>query len=64
MWETSMEGLLSLTRKTSNFYYVCEKNGDSLSEKVKNPHGASYWHWMLLMIDNSQTGFVFLEMRL
>jgi mannosyl-oligosaccharide alpha-1,2-mannosidase len=35
MWETSMEGLLSLTRKTSsNFYYVCEKNGDSLSEKV------------------------------
>ncbi|CAO2206226.1 unnamed protein product [Urochloa humidicola] len=36
MWETSMEGLLSLTRKTSpsNFYYVCEKNGDSLSEKM------------------------------
>ncbi|CAL5003164.1 unnamed protein product [Urochloa decumbens] len=36
MWETSMEGLLSLTRKTSpsNFYYVCEKNGNSLSEKM------------------------------
>ncbi|XP_062192381.1 mannosyl-oligosaccharide 1,2-alpha-mannosidase MNS1-like isoform X2 [Phragmites australis] len=36
MWETSMEGLLSLTRKTSpsNFYYVCEKNGDSLSDKM------------------------------
>jgi mannosyl-oligosaccharide alpha-1,2-mannosidase len=32
-----MEGLLGLTRKTSsNFYYVCEKNGDSLSEKVKS----------------------------
>jgi len=31
-----MEGLISLTRKTSpsNFYYVCEKNGDSLSEKM------------------------------
>ncbi|TVU04358.1 hypothetical protein EJB05_08422, partial [Eragrostis curvula] len=36
MWETSMEGLLSLTKKTSpsNFYYVCEKNGDSLSDKM------------------------------
>jgi hypothetical protein len=33
-----MEGLLSLTKKTSpsNFYYVCEKNGDSLSDKVKS----------------------------
>jgi hypothetical protein len=33
-----MEGLLSLTKKTSpfNFYYICEKNGDSLSDKVKS----------------------------
>ncbi|KAL6662100.1 hypothetical protein ACP70R_001484 [Stipagrostis hirtigluma subsp. patula] len=36
MWETSMEGLLSLVRKSSpsNFSYVCEKNGDSLSDKM------------------------------
>ncbi|KAL6843213.1 hypothetical protein ACP4OV_026926 [Aristida adscensionis] len=36
MWETSMEGLLSLIRKTSpsNFSYVCEKNGNSLSDKM------------------------------
>jgi mannosyl-oligosaccharide alpha-1,2-mannosidase len=39
-----MEGLLSLTRKISpsNFYYVCEKNGVLLSEKVKSSHGANY----------------------
>lgn len=36
MWETSMEGLLSLIRKTtpSSFTYICEKNGGSLSDKV------------------------------
>ncbi|KAG1364145.1 mannosyl-oligosaccharide 1,2-alpha-mannosidase MNS1 [Cocos nucifera] len=36
MWETSMEGLLSLIRKTtpSSFTYICEKNGDSLSDKM------------------------------
>ncbi|XP_072993669.1 mannosyl-oligosaccharide 1,2-alpha-mannosidase MNS1-like [Typha latifolia] len=36
MWETSMEGLLSLIRKTtpSSFSYICEKNGDSLSDKM------------------------------
>lgn len=36
MWETSMEGLLSLVRKTtpSSFTYICEKNGDSLSDKM------------------------------
>ncbi|KAL5675064.1 hypothetical protein ACJX0J_011195, partial [Zea mays] len=36
MWETSMEGLLSLTKKTtpSNYYYICEKNGGSLSDKM------------------------------
>lgn len=37
MWETSMEGLISLTKKTtpSNYHYICEKNGGSLSDKVK-----------------------------
>lgn len=36
MWETSMEGLLSLIRKStpSSFSYICEKNGGSLSNKV------------------------------
>ncbi|CAL5015022.1 unnamed protein product [Urochloa decumbens] len=36
MWETSMEGLISLTKKTtpSNYYYICEKNGASLSDKM------------------------------
>lgn len=36
MWETSMQGLLSLIRKTtpSSFTYICEKNGDSLSDKM------------------------------
>jgi len=35
-----MEGLLSLTKKTtpSNYYYICEKNGGSLSDKVIYPH--------------------------
>ncbi|KAH9716176.1 Mannosyl-oligosaccharide 1,2-alpha-mannosidase MNS1 [Citrus sinensis] len=36
MWETSMKGLLSLVRKStpSSFTYVCEKNGDSLIDKM------------------------------
>ncbi|XP_068641552.1 mannosyl-oligosaccharide 1,2-alpha-mannosidase MNS1-like isoform X2 [Aristolochia californica] len=36
MWETSMEGLQSLVRKTksSSFTYICEKNGDSLNDKM------------------------------
>lgn len=36
MWETSMKGLLSLVRKTtpSSFTYICEKNGDMLSDKM------------------------------
>ncbi|KQJ84444.1 mannosyl-oligosaccharide 1,2-alpha-mannosidase MNS1 isoform X2 [Brachypodium distachyon] len=36
MWETSMEGLISLTRRTtpSNYSYICEKNGGSLSDKM------------------------------
>ncbi|XXG64424.1 hypothetical protein AAC387_Pa05g2381 [Persea americana] len=36
MWETSMQGLLGLIRKTtpSSFTYICEKNGDSLSHKM------------------------------
>ncbi|KAL9402978.1 hypothetical protein Peur_006827 [Populus x canadensis] len=36
MWEKSMKGLLSLVRKTtpSSFTYLCEKNGDSLSDKM------------------------------
>ncbi|KAG2568570.1 hypothetical protein PVAP13_7NG326100 [Panicum virgatum] len=36
MWETSMEGLISLTKKTtpSNYHYICEKNGGSLSDKM------------------------------
>ncbi|XP_020103237.1 mannosyl-oligosaccharide 1,2-alpha-mannosidase MNS1-like [Ananas comosus] len=36
MWETSMEGLLSLIRKStpSSFSYICEKNGDTLSDKM------------------------------
>jgi len=31
-----MEGLISLTKKTtpSNYHYICEKNGGSLSDKV------------------------------
>ncbi|KAI4331152.1 hypothetical protein MLD38_029367 [Melastoma candidum] len=36
MWEKSMKGLLSLVKKTtpSSFTYLCEKNGDSLSDKM------------------------------
>ncbi|KAJ7962682.1 alpha-1,2-Mannosidase [Quillaja saponaria] len=36
MWEKSMKGLLSLIRKStpSSFAYICEKNGDSLSDKM------------------------------
>ncbi|XP_031480391.1 mannosyl-oligosaccharide 1,2-alpha-mannosidase MNS1-like isoform X2 [Nymphaea colorata] len=36
MWETSMKGLLSLVKKStpSSFSYICEKNGDSLSDKM------------------------------
>ncbi|KAK6911104.1 Glycoside hydrolase family 47 [Dillenia turbinata] len=36
MWETSMKGFLSLvTRSTpSSFAYICEKNGDSLNNKM------------------------------
>ncbi|GLT80262.1 hypothetical protein SLA2020_517130 [Shorea laevis] len=36
MWEKSMKGLLSLIRRTtpSSFAYICEKNGDSLSDKM------------------------------
>ncbi|KAK1327123.1 Mannosyl-oligosaccharide 1,2-alpha-mannosidase MNS1 [Acorus calamus] len=36
MWETSMQGLLSLVRKTtqSSFEYICEKTGSSLSHKM------------------------------
>ncbi|KAG2577268.1 hypothetical protein PVAP13_6NG088300 [Panicum virgatum] len=31
-----MEGLISLTKKTtpSNYHYICEKNGGSLSDKM------------------------------
>jgi hypothetical protein len=41
MWEKSMKGLLSLIRRTtpSSFAYICEKNGNSLSDKV------NYWEW-------------------
>ncbi|XP_068637590.1 mannosyl-oligosaccharide 1,2-alpha-mannosidase MNS1-like [Aristolochia californica] len=36
MWETSMEGLQSLVRKSkpSSFTYICEKTGDSLNDKM------------------------------
>ncbi|PKA50854.1 Mannosyl-oligosaccharide 1,2-alpha-mannosidase MNS1 [Apostasia shenzhenica] len=36
MWETSMEGLTSLVRRStpSSFTYICEKNSDSLSDKM------------------------------
>ncbi|PON53193.1 Glycoside hydrolase [Parasponia andersonii] len=36
MWEQSMKGLLSLVRRTtpSSFAYICEKNGDSLTDKM------------------------------
>ncbi|KAJ3693456.1 hypothetical protein LUZ60_008936 [Juncus effusus] len=36
MWEKSMEGLLTLVKKTtpSSFTYICEKNGDSLHDKM------------------------------
>ncbi|KAK9083611.1 hypothetical protein Scep_030082 [Stephania cephalantha] len=36
MWETSMKGLVSLIRKStpSSFTYICEKNGDSLFDKM------------------------------
>lgn len=36
MWERSMKGLLSLVRRTtpSSFTYICEKNGDSLYDKM------------------------------
>ena len=35
-----MEGLISLTKKTtpSNYHYICEKNSGSLSDKVKYPY--------------------------
>ncbi|KAK9734146.1 hypothetical protein RND81_04G118200 [Saponaria officinalis] len=36
MWETSMKGLSSLVRKTtpSSFTYICERNGNSLNDKM------------------------------
>ncbi|XP_059645161.1 mannosyl-oligosaccharide 1,2-alpha-mannosidase MNS1-like [Cornus florida] len=36
MWETSMKGLLSLVRRTtpSSFTYLCEKMGNSLTDKM------------------------------
>ncbi|KAG6575398.1 Mannosyl-oligosaccharide 1,2-alpha-mannosidase MNS2, partial [Cucurbita argyrosperma subsp. sororia] len=36
MWEKSMEGLSSLVRKStpSSFTYICEKSGDSLTDKM------------------------------
>ncbi|KAJ0076209.1 hypothetical protein Patl1_34915 [Pistacia atlantica] len=36
MWETSMKGLLTLIRRTtpSSFAYICEKNGESLTDKM------------------------------
>ncbi|KAK8624564.1 hypothetical protein V6N13_065901 [Hibiscus sabdariffa] len=36
MWETSMKGLQSLIRRStpSSFAYICEKNGDSLTDKM------------------------------
>ncbi|CAK7345676.1 unnamed protein product [Dovyalis caffra] len=36
MWETSMKGLQSLVRRTtpSSFTYLCEKNGNSFSDKM------------------------------
>ncbi|KAK6915150.1 Glycoside hydrolase family 47 [Dillenia turbinata] len=36
MWETSMKGLFSLVKKStpSSFTYICEKNGDSLNDKM------------------------------
>ncbi|XP_048227819.1 mannosyl-oligosaccharide 1,2-alpha-mannosidase MNS1 isoform X2 [Ricinus communis] len=36
MWETSMKGLQSLVRRTtpSSFTYLCEKNGNHLSDKM------------------------------
>ncbi|XWS20644.1 hypothetical protein CRYUN_Cryun31cG0120400 [Craigia yunnanensis] len=36
MWETSMKGLLSLIRRStpSSFAYICEKNGDSQTDKM------------------------------
>lgn len=38
MWEKSMIGLSSLIKRTtpSSFAYICEKNGNSLTNKVKN----------------------------
>ncbi|XP_031247267.1 mannosyl-oligosaccharide 1,2-alpha-mannosidase MNS1-like [Pistacia vera] len=36
MWETSMKGLLTMIRRTtpSSFAYICEKNGESLTDKM------------------------------
>ncbi|KAE8685641.1 Mannosyl-oligosaccharide 1,2-alpha-mannosidase MNS2 [Hibiscus syriacus] len=36
MWETSMKGLQNLIRRStpSSFVYICEKNGDSLTDKM------------------------------
>lgn len=36
MWEKSMNGLLSLVKKStpSSFTYICEKSGSSLTHKV------------------------------
>ncbi|GMH03863.1 hypothetical protein Nepgr_005702 [Nepenthes gracilis] len=36
MWETSMKGLLSLVRRTtpSSFTYICERNGNSINDKM------------------------------
>ncbi|XP_065849774.1 mannosyl-oligosaccharide 1,2-alpha-mannosidase MNS1-like isoform X1 [Euphorbia lathyris] len=36
MWEISMKGMQSLVRRTtpSNYTYLCEKNGDRLSDKM------------------------------
>lgn len=37
MWEKSMKGLLGLVKRTtpSSFTYICEKNGNSLNDKVR-----------------------------
>ncbi|XP_027149836.1 mannosyl-oligosaccharide 1,2-alpha-mannosidase MNS1-like [Coffea eugenioides] len=36
MWETSMKGLSSLVKRTtpSSFAYICEKIGNSLTDKM------------------------------
>ncbi|URD98577.1 Glycosyl hydrolase family 47 [Musa troglodytarum] len=70
MWEISMEGLLSLIRKTtqSSLSYICEKTGDSLSNRsqsisiwVHNFHSPSTVPFSKFLIELAWTCYNFYQ---